>query len=54
MPTVELSDRFCDRTKPADKRIDYFDSKTTGLFLRISPTGVRHSLFCSGPRRSGF
>ena len=52
MPTVELTDRFCDRTKPTDKRVDYFDSKTTGLMLRISPTGVRSSPFCSDPSRS--
>ena len=51
MPTVELSDRFCDRTKPADKRIDYFDSKTTGLFLRMSPTGVRSFAVLFGPEK---
>ena len=51
MPTVELTDRFCDRTKPTDKRVDYFDSKTTGFFLRISPTGVRSFAVLFGPEK---
>ena len=51
MPTVELSDRFCDRTKPTDKRVDYFDSKTTGLMLRVSSTGVRSFAVLFGPEK---
>jgi Arm DNA-binding domain len=51
VPTVELSDRFCDRTKPTDKRVDYFDSKTTGLMLRVSSTGVRSFAVLFGPEK---
>ena len=51
MPTVELSDRFCDRTKPTDKRVEYFDSKTTGLMLRVSSTGVRSFAVLFGPEK---
>jgi integrase len=49
MPTVELTDRFCDRTKPGRRRIDYYDAKTTGLSLRIAPTGIKSFAVLYGP-----
>ncbi|KQZ28664.1 hypothetical protein ASD50_19485 [Mesorhizobium sp. Root552] len=42
MPTIELTDRFCQSAKPIDgKQTDYFDLKTKGLCLRVSPAGTR-------------
>ena len=40
MPKVNLTDRFVATIK-TKKPADYFDSKTTGLGLRVSPTGVK-------------
>ena len=38
MPKLDLTDRFCATIKT--QRIeDYFDAKTTGLGLRVSPSG---------------
>ena len=38
MPKLDLTDRFCATVKT--QRIeDYFDAKTTGLGLRVSPSG---------------
>lgn len=51
MPTVELTDRFCGRTKPTERRVDYFDARTRGFFLRISPTGVRSFAVLFGPEK---
>lgn len=50
MPVVELTDRFCDRTKPGKDRLEYFDSKTHGLSLRIMPSGVKTFALTYGPR----
>lgn len=41
MPRVELSDRFVAGAKAKRKPIDYFDAKTSGLNLRVTPNGVR-------------
>lgn len=41
MPKLDLSDRFIATLKAKKKPVDYFDSKTTGLGLRISPTGLK-------------
>jgi hypothetical protein len=41
MPKLDLTDRFCATIKT--QRIeDYFDAKTTGLGLRVSPSGGPH------------
>ena len=40
MPRLDLTDRFCATIK-TKKLIDYFDARTTGLGLRVSPTGVK-------------
>ena len=40
MPRLDLTDRFCATIK-TKKLVDYFDAKTTGLGLRVSPTGVK-------------
>ena len=40
MPKLELTDRFI-RSVTADANTDYFDSKATGLGLRVSPTGSK-------------
>jgi integrase len=40
MPKVDLTDRFCATIK-AKANTDYFDAKTTGLGLRVTPTGVK-------------
>ena len=37
MPKVNLTDRFVARVT-ATAKTDYFDSKTTGLGLRVSPS----------------
>ena len=37
MPRVELTDRFVGGSKAGD----YFDAKTLGLNLRVSPNGIR-------------
>ncbi|OJU51135.1 MAG: hypothetical protein BGO03_01755 [Mesorhizobium sp. 61-13] len=42
MPTVELTDRFCQSAKASDGRqTDYFDTITKGLCLRASPGGTK-------------
>jgi integrase len=42
MPTVEMSDRFCQSAKPLDgKQTDYFDTVVRGLCLRVSPAGTK-------------
>ncbi|MBZ9710552.1 tyrosine-type recombinase/integrase [Mesorhizobium sp. ESP7-2] len=42
MPTVELTDRFCQSAKPIDGRqTDYFDTVVKGLCLRVSPAGTK-------------
>ena len=52
MPKVTLTDRFIANAK-AEKQIDYFDSKTTGLVLRVAGNGVRSwCLFYTAPNAS--
>jgi integrase len=51
MPVIELTDRFCQRTKAGAKRVDYYDTKTTGLSLRIAPTGVKSFAIVYGPEQ---
>jgi integrase len=41
VPVVALTDRFCQNIKPTKTRVDYFDSKTRGLALRVAPSGVK-------------
>jgi integrase len=41
MPKLDLSDRFIATLKAKKKPVDYFDSRTTGLGLRVSPTGLK-------------
>ncbi|MFD1982401.1 tyrosine-type recombinase/integrase [Mesorhizobium newzealandense] len=42
MPTIELTDRFCQTAKAVDgKQTDYFDTVVKGLSLRASPAGTR-------------
>lgn len=42
MPTVELTDRFCQTAKPIEGRqVDYFDTIVKGLCLRVSPKGTK-------------
>jgi integrase len=48
MPVVELTDRFCANTK-VEARVDYFDSKTRGLALRVAPTGTKTFTLHYGP-----
>ena len=43
MPKLDLSDKFIATLKAKKKPVDYFDSKTTGLGLRVSPTGLKAS-----------
>jgi integrase len=40
MPKIELTDRFVATIK-TDRIADYFDAKTTGLGLRVAPTGIK-------------
>ena len=40
MPRLDLTDRFCATIK-TKKLVDYFDAKSTGLGLRVSPTGTK-------------
>jgi integrase len=49
MPVVKLTDRFCDRTTPSAARVDFFDSVTPGLCLRVAPSGVRTFSVFYGP-----
>ena len=41
MAKIELSDRFISNLKPQEIAVDFFDSKTRGLNLRITPRGVK-------------
>ena len=49
MPTVSLTDRFCDTIKPSGARVDYFDAKTHGLALRVAASGVKTFTLHFGP-----
>jgi integrase len=40
MPAVKLTDRFISSLRPASRTV-YFDAKTKGLALRVSPRGAR-------------
>ena len=44
MPIVALTDRFCSNVKSA-ARVDYFDAKTSGLCLRVAPSGLKTFTF---------
>lgn len=42
MPTIELTDRFCQTARAMDgKQTDYFDTVVKGLSLRASPAGTK-------------
>ncbi|PAP92164.1 tyrosine-type recombinase/integrase [Mesorhizobium wenxiniae] len=42
MPTIELTDRFCQTAKAVDgNQTDYFDTVVKGLSLRASPAGTK-------------
>lgn len=42
MPSIELTDRFCQTAKAlAGKQTDFFDTVVKGLCLRVSPAGTR-------------
>jgi len=41
MPTKLLTDRFIASVKPKPTRIEYVDTKVSGLALRVMPTGVK-------------
>jgi len=41
MPQVNLTDRFIRSIRPAVKRVEYVDSKVTGLALRVTPNGAK-------------
>ena len=40
MPVL-LTDKLCQTIKSPKARTDYFDSKTSGLMLRVTPKGVK-------------
>jgi integrase len=51
MPRVTLTDRFAAGVKQPSGQADYFDSKSTGLVLRVSESGVKSwCLFYTSPR----
>lgn len=51
MPKVDLSDRFIAGLRPEAKAADYFDARTKGLNLRITPPGVKAwSVIFTSPR----
>src|SRR5262245_22135395 len=51
MPKVDLTDRVIATVKVADKAENFFDSRTTGLNLRVAPTGVKTwSIMFDSPR----
>ena len=51
MPRVALTDRFAAGVKQPSGQADYFDSKLTGLVLRVSESGVKSwCLFYTSPR----
>ena len=51
MPRVALTDRFAAGVKQPSGQADYFDSKLTGLVLRVSESGVKSwCLFYTSPK----
>ena len=40
MPKIDLTDRFVAAVR-AKSKTEYFDARTTGLGLRVSPSGVK-------------
>ncbi len=38
---TQLTDRFCHNVKSPTARVDYFDNKTPGLCLRVTPNGAK-------------
>lgn len=45
MPTLKLTDRFCQTAKSDVAQTDYFDSQVKGLGLRVSSSGKRSWIF---------
>ncbi|RIK92185.1 MAG: hypothetical protein DCC73_13910 [Proteobacteria bacterium] len=41
MPKVALNARYVETIKPEDTRVDYWDTDTVGLCLRVTPNGVK-------------
>lgn len=41
MPKQKLTQQFVDRCKPKKSKVDYFDTDTPGLLLRVMPSGRR-------------
>lgn len=41
MPKVALNARYVETIKPEDTRVDYWDTDTVGLCLRVTPAGVK-------------
>jgi integrase len=51
MPRVTLTDRFIATVKPEARQLDYFDTKSPGLVLRVSAKGVKTwCLFYTAPK----
>jgi integrase len=53
VPTVNLTDRFCQSAKPIDQRTDYFDETVQGLALRVTEHGHRSWCFHYRSPRDG-
>jgi len=52
MPSVLLTDALLRSIKPGEKLIEYWDTRVSGLCLRISPGGVRTWTFRYRPKDS--
>jgi len=42
-----LTDSFCDHLQAADKQQRFWDSRCPGLFINVTPRGVKSFVFCS-------
>jgi hypothetical protein len=51
VPTLAFTEQALLSPKPLPRTVEYYDSKTSGLSVRVLPTGKKLSTSCTGRRR---
>ncbi len=48
VPTLAFTERTLQSLKPLPRTVEYYDSKTSGLSVRVLPTGKKTFTSCTG------